>query len=394
MKIQVEKSEFVDCLKKATSLIGIAKNDIVSISTDENKNVILKVPTMTKISKGGMFSAKIDANIEDKGGVIVCAKKLFQFAKLLKGDTISIIDVDDEGYKYTFVTDGHSKFNLPLQKGNFALPEIIYTDTIEVTASNFKNLINKTAFVCKKQDYGVNGICCCIHFSATNDGFLKASATNLNQLACNNCRCVQSENPVNFTAYASEIQKFAAILPDCDDNLKIEFGTSDKLKSPFAKFSFGNFELVTMLNSAKFPDIMQILSSKKPTAILDTKEFKNTLDAMSLITKHCDCNVVYLKFSNNVLKFTADSKDFGKCESTIDCSNLTENAFVSVDSVYLANAVNQIANAEFSIIITDCTVQITNGNFSYITCQTDHVRKKLSECEPKQIDPPTVDVAA
>lgn len=391
MKIKVEKSVLVDSLKKATNFIESKRTDIVSISTDENKNVILKVPTMTKISKGGMFSAKISAIVDEEGGVIVHAKKLFQIAKLLKGDTISLIDVDDEGYKYIFVTDGHSKFNLPPHKGDFALPKISYTDTIEVTASNLKNLINKVSFASDKRE-SASDIYRCINFSATNDGFLQASAVDNVQMTYNSCPCVQSENPVNFNAYTSEIQAFVNILPNTDEKITIEFGTAGTFKSPFAKFSFGKFELMTMLYGGKFPDIMQVFSFKKPIGILDTKEFKSTLDAMALITKHCDCNKIYLHFSGNIVKLIAESKEFGKCESTIDCFKLTENAFIPVNSIYLANAVKQISSDRFPIIITDRLIQITDGKFFYILAQLRDAEKQLPQSEIKQIDPPTVDV--
>ena len=388
MKIKVEKSVMVDSLKKATSFIGIPKYDLVSICTDENKNVILKVPTMTKISKGGMFSVKISAIVEEEGSVIICAKKLFQIAKLLKGDTISIIN--DEGRKYIFVTDGHSKFNLLPQKGNFELPEIFYTHTIEVTAANFKNLINKISFASDKRE-GTNNIYRCINFYATNDGFLQISATNGVQIAYESCPCVQSENPVNFNAYTSEIQAFANILPNNDEKIKIEFGTSSGFEEPFARFYFGNFEFVTMLYDGKFPDIMQVVSFKKPTAILDTKEFKSTLDAMSLITTHCACNQVQLNFSGNVLKLVAESEEFGKCASTIDCFKLVESAFVSVNSIYLANALKQISSDKFPIIVTDRFIQITDGKFLYIVTQIKDAKKKLQQSEVKQVDPPTID---
>ena len=385
MKIKVEKTALIDSLKKATSFIGLPKNDVVSISTDENKNVVLKVSTLTKISQGVTFSAKISADVEEEGGVAVCANKLYQIAKLLKGDTISITDVDDE---YIFVTDGYSKIKFPPEKDLQKLPEIFYTDTIEVTASNFKKLVNKTSFACDKTGYK-KVIHLCINFSATNDGFLQASATDSSRMAYNSCPCTQSENPVNFNAYVSEIQSFANILPNSDKKIKIEIGTADNI---FAKFSFGKFELLTVLYEEKFPDIMQVFSFKKPIAILDTKKFKNTLDAMTLITKHCNHNQIYLNFSGDLLKLTAESKEFGKCESTIDCFELAENAFIPVNSIYLADAVKQISSPKSPIIITSNTIQITDGKFFCIIAQLKDPAKKLPQSEIKQIDPPTVDV--
>lgn len=393
MKIKVEKSALVDGLKKATSFIGAAKNDVVSICTDENKNVVLKVPTITELSKGGLFSAKIDAIVDEDGGVVVCAKKLFQIAKLLKGDTISIIDVDDEGYKYIFVTDGHSKIKLTPQKRDLTLPKFFCTDTIEVTASNLKKLINKISFASDKEKY-LDDVCYCINFSATNNGFLQASAAaaRFSHIACDSCPCTQSENPVNFNAYTSEIKAFANILPNNDEKIKIEFGTASRFKSPFARFSFGKFEFITMLYDGIFPDTRPFFSLKKPIAILETKEFKSTLDAMSSITKHCVDNKIFMKFSGKTLKLTAESKEFGKCESVIDCFELAESAFIPVNASPLADAVKQISSNKFPIIITDRDIQITDGNFFFILTQLKDATKQLPQSEIEQIDPPTINV--
>lgn len=87
-----------------------------------------------------------------------------------------------------------------------------------------------------------------------------------------------------------------------------------------------------------------------------------------------------------------NSKEFGKCESTVDCFELAENAFIPVNSIYLADAVKQISSPKFPIIITGKTIQITDGKFFCIISQLKDPAKKLPQSEIKQIDPPTVDV--
>lgn len=258
-----------------------------------------------------------EADIVTEGSIVLNAKIFGDIIRKLPNDTI-YVETDEK--LLTTIKCGRSVFNLIASEANDfpILPVVSQENNIKLPENMLKNMISQTIFaVSDNESKPIHTGCL---FEAYED--------NLNIVAVDGYRVSirrnKLETPLNesmsFVVPGSALRELERILVENDLNVSIYPDEKHIL------FNIGNTELITRLIDGEFLNYRAALPKDSIHDIkIDTKDFINSIERVSLIVSEKLKNPIRLDFDENILKLsciTAIGKSYDECNIDGNISNL------------------------------------------------------------------------
>lgn len=352
MKITVSKKEINDALKVV--LKACPSKAAVPIITGILLDAIQGGLTLQATDYTISLTARINANIEEGGSVVVNGKQFTEICNKLSGDIVTlqtdenILKIESESAKFSVIAmnaDDYPTLQVSDSGNYFALLE-----------SDFVHLIKKIAFAANDNDD--RPLFTCVNFRFTKETeTLAVAATNTHRLAT---KKMSFSTPQKFDDFdvnvpAKKLLDIVSVIPQVVGR-DIHFGLNEK--NFWVKF--GKFLATIRLVDGKFPPYENVIPTESTTsAKIDVDKLKGALERVNVIAKLNEYQTVILNFAHSEDVFDGDglftvsakSPD-GKAEEKFVVKMTGKNLNIAFNVNYLLDALKTFETV-------DCTMNLT-----------------------------------
>ncbi len=360
MKFSVEKSDLIDALTMASSIISPRTNlPVLNNVLIQSGNNGLDI-TATDLDIGVKVS--IPANIESPGGISINSRKLFDFIREIDSETLEFV-VKKNYHAHISAGSVSARFyGLPEEEFP-SMPSVDGKTSIKIASEVLLSLISLSIFAATKDTtrYELNGI-----LFEFKKGALRCVASDGKRLSLAE---VALDSGVSKTFIlplkaCSELHRF---MPE---GVAIEVTIGDNVVS----FSWGNVEVVSRIIEADYPPYQQVIpQEKEEKAIVERGVLLSALKRASIFVSS-ESYAVRLDFYKNKLILTKDSQDIGSSREEIKIDYPGEDITIGVNPEYLIDMLKavpvdpvkmELIAPDRPIVIRD-TIDIEDMAFSYI----------------------------
>lgn len=334
MKISVNKLVMADILSKVQGITS-KKAIIPAISA-------IRIDTCdgyVKISATDLDTAYVGyvpADIEEEGTICVNSRKLFEIVKAFPDDRISIVEQD----MMVDIKNKSINFNLiGIHPDDFPeIPEETDYSFFELSAMQFKDMINKTCYISTDKNEKrahITGV-----LMQAKSGFVEMCSTDSRRLAV-----IQSD-------VVSDIPDFRAIVPKSalidiaktlDTNIPIQIGIGSKLM-----VKHGDNVAITSLLEGDFPEFSALTDcSNHHRIVADNKTLMSAIKRVSIVA---DAGMRF-KFFNDIT--LAASNDQGKAIESVKIKGDGVDIDTAYNQKFWLDALALLDNADVDIYIKD-----------------------------------------
>ena len=272
--------------------------------------------------------ARIPANAEIAGEVVVSAKRLAEFVNKFQGDMISA-HVSD-GVLILHSADSNVEL-LTMNADDFpkVKPIVEGSNRIKMRESVLKNLLRKTTFAAAVTDD--RPIFMGVMFDIKDDT-LTLVATNTHRIALAKSHVVDFDWSDAVVVPAKMLNIVAGALADSSDS--VDFFSDSK----HAVFNFQNFMFTVRLFEGKIPPYDKVLLKDSSTqAALNAKDFKRALELVNVMAKEAEYNTVNFNISANGFNISSTSPEIGNADSSVDAVVSGNNLSIAFNAAYFSD---------------------------------------------------------
>ena len=254
--------------------------------------------------------AKIPAEIESPGAIILNGKSLTEIVGKLSGNIVTISTEEEEGMA-TFKCDAttFSIFTMDGDAEDFpkvSAQEYIYSFYIKNDV--LKNLITRSTFATAEEKDGrpvFQG--CSITIEGDTITFVATNTHRLIVVKDNIADEISGENKMIVPSTA--LNDILSILNGANNDKDVKVDFSDK----HIAFTVNNIFMNCRLIDGTFPPHEKVIPASCETfAILDISEFASAINRVEIISKQSENNTVKLKFDSEGLELSATSYETGR----------------------------------------------------------------------------------
>ena len=250
--------------------------------------------------------AKIPAEIETEGSIVVNGKNITEIISKLAGDIVTIST--EEGNTASFKSEAAAFSLYTMDAEEFPKVNVQEFDHSFTIKNNvLKNLIARSTFAASNDDSRPIFQGCSVTIENSAITFV---ATNTHRLVVVKSEIegdIPGEN--KFIVPAKTLNDLIGIINFAreDNGVKIEF--SEK----HIAFTVNDIFITCRLIDGQFPPYQKVIPASCETfANLDIGEFRSAINRVEIISKQTEYNTVRLKFDSEGLELSSDSYETGK----------------------------------------------------------------------------------
>ncbi len=295
--------------------------------------------------KGVMFSAtdldigvstEVAADVEEKGGITVPAKKLIDIARELPPAPVKLSSL---GEQRLILDCGRAHFKiLGLPKDEFpAFPAVKYTQNWRVASSTLQALIGHTAFAVSTEESRpiLNGVL----WEVKNDSMAMV-ATNGHRLAKMEISVKAPKSAVgNLIIPPKALEQIRRLFP-ADEELEIGKGDNHlAFRSPFTA-------VYTRLIEGPYPPYDQVIPrDNDKSAVLDKTALASALRRMSVIASD-QTHRIRMTFNAAILRFSVQTPDLGEAQDELPVRYVGDPLDIGFNAAYLLEVLRYMPSEE------------------------------------------------
>lgn len=338
MVITCDKRELVQAIQivlKAVSskpqmpiLSGIyikAYNDTLELQgTDYDLSIIAKVP----------------ANVETEGIVVVSGKYLFDVVRNLPGDKLVIKSNDRDNT--VNISSQTAQFNLlSMEDTQFPVIEHLKGEVnFSISNQTFLNCIRKTSFSCSTDENRPIYSGCLMDFKEDK---LIMVATNMHRLALMKERFSNLKSELKIIVPAKILNELSPIF-----NSRVPTDIDIACTKNKISFSYENVYIISRLIEGMFPEYSRVIPpSFKTNVTINKNEFKQAIERISLISKTDDYNITHFEFADGIVRISSDNPNIGKAEETVRVNIEGPNIDIAFNATYILDVLKVIETEKF-----------------------------------------------
>ncbi len=296
---------------------------ILSNALLETSGEMLKI-SATDLEVG--VTVEVPAQVKAKGQVAVPAKSLYEIAKELNSEEVTIRQKENQWLE---ILGGASKFKvvgLPAQEFP-SMPEYPKKKPMSVDSASLKHMIEKTLFAVSTDEtkYNLNGV----FLEALGDKKLRMVATDGHRLSMAERELAQ---PVSLAKGVLLPRKGVLELQKL---LQGEEGIVPlAIEGRNVMVQYGPVTLFIRLIEGDFPDYQQVLPKKNDRIILLSRErFVSALKRVSLLSQDHNRGVK-MTFSSGHLELLCSNPELGEAREELECEYKGERMEVGFNYRY------------------------------------------------------------
>ena len=282
------------------------------------------------------IACSIEAEIQEKGEIVVSAKHFSELMRKLPGENVTIVKNKEE--KTINVQSDKSDFQLLLMNEDDypKFPEFNADKQIVLEDEKIKELIKKTIFACSTDE----------------------------------------ARPL-FTGILVELQDgkiTSRVLSEIARNLTSELPQEVKLSllNNQIMVQIDKVVIVSRLIEGKFPDYRRVIPPAfNIKTLFNVKELAGAVERVALFSSDGDYSIIKVSVGNNEIVVSSSSPDVGKGREVIECQTQGETINVAFNSKYiidiLKNLTDEQATMELNTSLSPvCIKPIAESNYIYI----------------------------
>lgn len=335
MKFTVARDTLVELLANVVGAVEkkhttkILENVLLSVENDR----LRLVGTDLEIE----LSASINIQVDREGAVTAPARKLLDITKALPSDSFILVE-QAENSSRLLIKGGRSRFELAtLPAEDFPeLDEIPLSSELVLMESQFKRLLDKTAFCMANQDvrYYLNGLLLDI---AT--GVVSSVSTDGHRLALADCRdeSIAIAERVGIIVPRKGALELSRILESSSDvSVRVQ------LSENHIRVEKDNVRFTSKLIDGKYPDYKAAVPGNTTLKIqLDRMVFRDTLARVAILSNE-KFRGIRMRLTDGLLTLMSNNPEQESAEEEIDVNYSGEVFEIGFNVNYLLEAVNHL----------------------------------------------------
>ncbi len=357
MIIRAEKEKLINALTPAmgavsnTNTISAVEGILFETSDAKNENgndiITLSAYDMEK----GMRTS-IEATVEESGGAIINAQKLYQIVRLMPDGEITISV--DKSLK-AVISAGSSNFELrALEAEAFpALPELSGDHTFSVPQYILKSFISHTFFAINPNE----------NRAAFRGAFFKIKGDKITVVTCDGNRLAKCEHTCDlkgenqdseeldfsFIIPGKTLAEFNKIIKDTEDDVKIELARKHVI------MRVGDIIYFSRLIDTEYIDYERIIpKTSTVTVIIDAEKMRRSLERAALVTEDKTVGSVrsFVKLSvhGNTMEVSSVSVN-GSVSDEIEITHEGEDIEIGFNCRFLLDVL-KVCDGEIKILMS------------------------------------------
>lgn len=343
MKFTIEKADFIKVLQRIQGIVEkrntmpILANVLLDVSDGKINIMATDLEVFIKDSS--------PAKVQEDGSVTVNARKLFEIAKELPGDTIDISSGKED--KVTLKA-GKARFNIMgLPAKDFPVfPAIEESAMKEMDAEVFRDMINKTSFAVSTDEtrYNINGF-----LLESKEGRLKMVATDGHRLALVSREgvSINTESKEGVLLPRKGVMEIKKVLDEKEGSFFI--GITQKN----AVMKRENTVIIIRLLEGEFPDYTRVIpKDNDKDAVATRSELLSSLKRVSLLSTD-KIKGVKFGFSNSKLVLSSSSPDIGEATEEVDIGYSSDELEIAFNARYFVDMLEALNDEKVKISLKD-----------------------------------------
>lgn len=275
------------------------------------------------------IKTSIDVNCAIEGSIVIPAKIFADILRRMTGEMVTV-SVDEKNTATIKCGDTESSVSC-IDASEFPeFPNVNKEKSLNLKAETFKSMVRQTIFCTAQNDIRPihTGVCFDIKPNELTlialDGFRLASRKE----------SISIDDTMKFIVPGKALNEIVKLISDDEDIIEISVGRRHII------FTFENYYVITRLLDGEFMDFRSSISMDFTTkVIINTKNFRNSVELASLIISERIKTPVRCFFSNNecVVKCTTE---VGRMYDKIDCNIEGSEVEIGINNRYLLDALS------------------------------------------------------
>lgn len=274
--------------------------------------------------------AKIPAEIEDEGTIVVNGKNITEIISKLDGDIVTIF-TENDGQSAIFKSEAASFSLYTMDSEEFPKVSVQeFQHSFFIKNNVLKKLIARSTFAASNDDSRPVFQGCSVTIENSAITFV---ATNTHRLVVVKSEIednIEGEN--KFIVPAKTLNDLMWIINSAreDNGVKIDF--SEK----HIAFTVNDVFVTCRLIDGQFPPYQKVIPASCETfATVDIGDFRSAINRVEIISKQTEYNTVCLAFSNEGLELSSDSYDTGKVTEHVNAAVEGPNIEIAFNLKYI-----------------------------------------------------------
>jgi len=285
------------------------------------------------------ISCTIDAIVEEPGNIVLSGRYFQEMVRKLPGERIEIASsLEDRTIR---ITSNQAQFNLLcLPAEEFPVLNCPTSDTILTIKDNIlRELIKKTIFACANDESKpifTGGLLEVDQYNIT------MAATNTHRIAIKKDHIGHNTNSVKMIIPSKILSELARVMIS-----EIPIDVTVYYQKNHVSFAFDNVYILSRLIEGNFPDYNKVIPPTFATKItLNTDDFMDAVERVSLLARDADYNIIKLAFKNDCVIITSNNPDIGKACETVDCTMQGNEIEIAFNAKYVTDILKNITSAK------------------------------------------------
>lgn len=343
MKFTIAKADFIKVLQRIQGIVEKRNTMpiLANVLLDASDGKITIMATDLEVFIKDSSTAKIT----EESSVTVNARKLFEIAKELPGDTIDVSSGKDD--KVTLKA-GKARFNIMgLPSKDFPVfPAIDEAAMKELNSEVFRDMIEKTSFAVSTDEtrYNINGF-----LLESASGRARMVATDGHRLA------LISREGISIDAGSKEgvllprkgVMEMKKVLDEKEGTFLLGINQKN------AVIKRDNTVIIIRLLEGEFPDYSRVIPKENDKdAIAVRAELLSSLKRVSLLSTD-KIKGVKFNFSNSKLVLTSSSPDIGEATEDVDVEYAHGEIEIAFNARYFIDMLEALSDEKVRISLKD-----------------------------------------
>lgn len=288
------------------------------------------------------ISCTITATVEEPGAVVLAGRYFQELVRRLPGETVEIASSQED--RTIKVASQNSQFNLlSLPAEEFPVLKPVSSDNVmKVQDALLRDLIRKTVFACATDEARpifTGGLL------ETDGTDVRMVATNTHRLALKKGTLAAGSGNAKMIIPAKILNELARLLAtDEPKDVSISWQKNQ------VGIVFDNVYINSRLIEGQFPDYNKVIPANYATTVkINTDQFLDAVERISLLARDGEYNVVKFNFTNNEVVISSNNPDIGKAREAVAAETVGNELEIAFNAKYVTDILKNIDSEELII---------------------------------------------
>jgi DNA polymerase III, beta subunit len=285
------------------------------------------------------ISCTVPATVEEPGEIVLSGRYFQEMVRRLPGETVEIASSKED--RTIKITSQNSQFNLlSLPAEEFpVLKPISRENSFSVQDAILRELIKKTVFASANDEARPIFTGALLEVDGEE---IRMVATNTHRLAIKKAKLAAGSGQVKMIIPSKILNELARLLTTEEPNDVFLSWHKNQVG-----IIFDDVYIISRLIEGQFPDYNKVIPPSFATTVkLNTEQFLDAVERVSLLARDGEYNVVKFFFKDGAVIISSNNPDVGKAREIIDASTDGNEVEIAFNAKYVTDILKNIDSEE------------------------------------------------